>query len=1570
MAQEQSKILPLFLDTDSSNETMKPDSSPFIKDLGWDINSNPQLSTGTGNPTGEGQNELALTPLRRNVQVPDSVLPDGYNKNVGTFESTLTKELYYLNYNSNSQHGIYIISGDNLNVTKVIIDPQLNFTDEQDGFFAEHRCTLRVKYDENKNIVEKYFIATNGDRWQIWINVIAAINTDGYNATEYPYYALQPPLFDRRELLEYPVRPPMQPVTAVSQLNNTNGLNDILDYGFEFCYQFIYTDGRETTVSPFSVPNIIQSQSFLANPDLIDNQWLLTLYAGSPLVEKINLFYRFTKKQQNVNAYVTWSDWYLYDTIYKFGTNIPVEYWNRTGAWKNANTNSYDSVTNTLTYIFDNTKLGQIVDQSLFAMVQTEMPILSVGLSDLGDGIVLGNNQYGYDNIPKAITDQISITVQEKTAVGCQVPTRKIRLYATVTNADNNATQVGFYNSKDTLGMRFGGITSDGSIDLAQSTIFNLYFGSTGENNAFVCYFKGTPYFSVGNWYWVSSTGVFTEVTVPLDYSDTGLKTYLTNVYAAGGYFVCVFDFEAPAGNYIATLGRHNVSLNQDFRGQSTYTLGLCKAQATLVQSSVTDYSKEFEVNCIGGDIDVWGDSTNSFLVLAPSTKSGEWCFNEGYIYDTRTTNNPFELLKAEGSKDINYGCTYTDKNGFFFMLRYATGAAMDVHITGYFECGNSILFQILAMGASSGGYNVMGINYVSDYIPVPPDTTPYNVNVNAILYQIKVTDSTGTIPYSNVSVTIKDGATANTNENGLATIVVHNASNSSTRESSDGAYTSTNQVYVNAASNFLITLPNCAYIPTQTFPTSACSTTQRVLQYSPYPLEVNAIANQYTSVKQQGSYSIGVVLADLAGRVTAIQKVQDITVPSFVSRGNTLPTYLQWAIATGGLKLNTYTQTENAAYMAFFVTKATNYKKYIQWVGDSITYYNAAGIVVIDPALATYCSVSITSLLNTNIQNNLNLLANYQFQQNDRLRIYDNGQGQLLSAVIDVPIQGTNYNQAAINAQLISPPSNTVLPSSTTTSTGVNLFVEYDNRFNQLQFKTGFWIEIYSPSENNDLTPFFQSETESQEDSQTFITSWMPIIDGEPSIVYNGVTYVPITGDLNYWDTYLFPRSITIPNAGVQFFTHNFESPNITDTWGYDAASGGQSNLINPYAKQMFYLDDTIKSDDYISQGLKNGLATFRNENRKVFKGYGRGGIVAIKTQFQLVFFLCENDWFVTDFNFNYIYANAQGVQIANLDNAMGTPHQKIGDNYGCAYEYTSSVLFNDKYAFWHDQRNGCYVLCDFRQAKDITHIIDNGSIIGIKSYYTAKSQFIGSWNENNSTGYKFDVVSGIDLERENIYLTFRPRRGKTNDLTSYVNDRRNIQLDFQETLVFNLNTGRWTRFAGFAPESYGKLRGIGTINQFFSFAAGLPYYHNNTPPTDYCTYYGLTQLPALMLVINMMPETIKILQNVALDITNAKMFIDLIYFTAKYSFSYVPSSYFQDKEGLSYGQVLRNGNTYPPADAEQDFRSMIVDGNRVAGKYFILRLIEDFYSAGSYFELNKIYLQYIASGNSIVEK
>jgi hypothetical protein len=745
------------------------------------------------------------------------------------------------------------------------------------------------------------------------------------------------------------------------------------------------------------------------------------------------------------------------------------------------------------------------------------------------------------------------------------------------------------------------------------------------------------------------------------------------------------------------------------------------------------------------------------------------------------------------------------------------------------------------------------------------------------------------------------------------------------------------------------------------------------------YPIPLNLAIfiqnNSQTSLKQGGKYANGAIVADLAGRCSFVNIIAKTAVPSFIERQDTLATFFQWFI-NGPLNLNNI--NPDWKWIAPCVSKNLKDPVYFEWVGDYIEYIDNNGNVVSDPSSAVYCSIGITSLYNNNVARNFSTLATYQFTPGDRLMIFDDGDGHLLTGnPIDLKILGQNYNEAATNSGLI--PSTSTIPivnnnlsnntssttsvtdgSGTTTTTvslqtvqnnqAITLYVLYDPRLTPLINAKGLWVEIYTPPDQSAILRF--SETQ----------GFYPIINGEVAEFTgydNGVpTYeYPTEIDITFWDTYLFPRNITIPNVGDKFFSHPFESPNVSDTFGYNLASGGRTNVNNNLAKQMWYTDEGAKSDNFISNGTLNGVGTFRSSNAKRFIDFKSGPIVMVISVRNVVFFLCENDFFVTDYNFQYIYANAQGVAVANLNDALGSPHQKIGSNYGMRQEDTGSIVVYEDMISWYDRKNQAWVISDYRTAMDISLFNPKEGVTGgMSSYLNSKTKAISEWNISAPKSSRFDVIGGVDTERGNLYLTFRPRRNNSNDPTSYGTTRENIDLNHQETLVYNTITKRFVRFENFTPEGYGKMKGKSTGIQLVTFAAGLPYLHNSGN-TSFNNFYGIQYDPVMIGVFNQNQEVNKIFANLVLDINGPGMYADFMRTNEPNSFSYVPMNLVNKIENKYYLTILRDMNSYFPPGTADAFRSTLIDGKKIYNLYLLFRLIGDPNNHGKYFELKTIY-------------
>lgn len=1602
MPNQEGKILPKYLNTDAASEDLKPDESPFIKGIQTgSINGNPDLGIGLNTPIQEGANDQVLTPVRSNKEIPDTILPTGYNKNIGSFESIVTQEEYYFNFNSEGNSGIYVIDGNTGICSTVLIDPELFFSDDPEVFIAEHRVRLRVIYDRDGNIIEKILLITEGKSWQKWINVNAAIKTNGFNASQFPYWSLLPPHFDRRELFEWAARPIMYNPAVVTIPNtdaDINKVNRIIDQAFQISVGVNYTDGRRTCFSPYSLPLIIKSEDFLNSPDSLPKNALLTIYAGSCMVESMDIFIRYTaKQQQGIASTLAWGDWFKYDRIYKFrnsetseGDVLSTEYWLRTGAWSN---NNYDPIFNTIQYPFDNSKLAEIISQDDANMLQNSIPQLSVAQTDLGDAAALAFNRYYYDNLSSQQVNNLNVVVGEKDSTDCVVPLRDINLYAYIARSGENlvyTSQVGYINGEDTT-VRFGGLQmSNGlqaSITFSDSVNLKLNFGT---KKAFRVYLKGTPYSADGTWAIVNKDNSITPLVDELDFSNADILTFVQNTFIAGGYFICQFKLTVPAGRYIATLGRHdddNINTSTYIEGiansrlKQTIPAGIFEELTTILPTAIQTYSKEIEVDCTSGNVDVWGHGQDLFYVFCPyvDTRSSGWVFVEGYLFEANDSPVPVELypylpVAAAPFFSGDWGRN-TDKNGFYFQYYPGSVTGGVTRFEVMFDCVYPTFINVpFNSGTNTSGWFINPNAFVSLTLSVFAPK-------NRVLFKGKVTNLDGTLNYSNISVSIKDGSTATSKSDGTFELIIHN-----------GQVTSrVNNIYVNSGGNFLITFANCGQIPLFVFDENLipCGT---LISNDPctglpvtparyYPclnLKINAQGGTQFSLKENGTYAIGVACADFAGRLQFVNIVKNLPVPSFLTRDAIKATFFQLLILAA-LKLN-----PDFKWFAPYVSNELTNVRYTQWVGDSAVYVDANGQVVNDPSQAVFISISITSLYNYNVSKNFSVLSSYQFTPGDRIRVLDDGNGNLLDTAkfgepIDLQIYGTNYNQAAQAAQIIPNSStvpivnvsNTVNTSTTSVATtqnntAVTIYILYDARLNSFINNTGFWIEIDTPAQTVQEIPFNEME-------------WKPIINGEVADfvgydngkpVYNS----PTTITINFWDTYLYSRDINIPNVGIKFLNHPFESMSISDGFGNLVTSGGRKWVKNDNAKQLWFPADVIKSDNFLTDSFINGLGMFRTvlpndggSNRKDFSQYPFGGIMMMVTQRSIVFYLCENDWFTTDFQFHFSYPNAQGQMVVNLDEGLSTPHQKIGDSFGCRLEDTSSIVIWDKLISWLDAKNEGYIISDYRSAADVSNIVDEtGRKYGVKSYMVKKIQFINNWNLTHDKRSRFDIVSGIDTVRRNLYITFHARRNNSNDLNSFVNQRRNIDLSHQETLVYNLDSKRWVRFDNVTPEGYGKIKGKSTGQEFITFAAGKPFYHSNTGNTSFLEFYGIQTEPCIIGVFNKFPETVKIIPTIALDILPNCFYVDLVYDNELGSFSFIPLNFFKKKENVFYAPLLRNMVSYPPIEPELLFESMLFDGKRICSRYVVIRLVGDPNNLNGYFQLSNIFYDMVQSGNN----
>lgn len=1553
-------IQPAYLNLDTSILKLKANESPFLR--------NYRLAAGKNKEGAQGSNYGQAKKIPSNWQMILLDLPKtGINKCVMFGSQETLNEAYVGVWNSLAQHTIYVLYGNTMTSEIVYQGPELDFTIDPRNFIKEHRVYVRLIYDVyndvERHLREKILIFTSGYGWQKWINMLSAVATKGYNATLFPYYTLYGPHFDKAEFVDYPVRPPMfaPVVTEMARTDADKGKqNTMLNKSTQFAYRYLLTDGRGTTLSPSSNPFYVVKTSCSSTKTLtraVD----LAFNAGSAHVEHIQVLIR------NCGG-----DWMLYDTIDKFDTSGPNapevigdQYWLRTNPWAAF---QFDPATNTIHYLYEGDKQVTVFAKNDADDFQNDVPIESYALTPAGDSLLWCNNLYDYDNLPTEQLNKFDFTVVPPSDPGqCTIKNSKITLYAYI-GRDANVCQVAWQNGADPL-VRFGGLTPGKDafsesfthlrFDIDESNLFGLNFGA---NQNFICYLAGTPYTAEGVQYLVSPQGNLTKVGV-LDATNNANLAMIINEYNNGGYFVQKFEFNVPQGKYIARLARHDALLTSDYETSSTYVMGLLDHNAVHIDSGfnrnpVTVFNKEYEIDTTAGDVDLWGKGADLFYVFAPYIFNHPATLNDGlkyrFIEGTIVADNdsllPYELLnytpQFSDTDKVRTG-RFTDHNGNYFA--YAAGGdagKTEVNFSGYFNCSPDHYLFHTFINQNLAGYFPKQIVAVKDIGIGSSDGN------NQISIKGKIINCDSGLGIPSVGVTLTGSKTFFTDSDGSFELLVHEAAPGNR----------TGRIYFNTGGECVFKSCSCGPVDIIPFASAGIGCIGGQDRDAPtINVSLKILVQTGRGLKTGGRYGIGAGFMDLAGRTTFLQEMVYLDIPTFMETGAFMASKISWKI-NGPLNLPSFVK-----YFTIFRTTNRNAQTYLEWVGDKIAFIDNKGNTVVDGNGAIRAKVTIQSLLDFNIQNNFNTNVTYQFTPGDIMRVYDDGNNNLFDPAntdgyMDYQVLGTDYNQTvagyaqgnvatatqttitAANGQISTEKSATI-PNPNASDDGVSLIIEYDERLLQLKDATGFWIEIIRPKDIASI------------DLYSEIVGTVPVVNGEPIVT---------SGTLDTFDTYLQTRFIRIPNALGKSLGHPFESPSISDFWGKDCASDGRKLVKDPQAKQTWYEDDTIRTDEIVNDGRVNGLGRCRSTNRKNFKGQSFGGIVAAHAERNTLLFICERDWVVCEYDMNYVKSNSQGMLLANLDQSLTDPYPKQGSNFGCAYEDTATIIFNDGMAFFADRFHSRVIEIE-KGYRNAMNIVGMNIVYGQMIDFHMQSYFINKFNKlfavntaamAQGNDYYLEnlveVIAGLDPQTGQYNLTFRPRRGLSTEPQYFVNDEREVFYDTQETLIFDPDLNKWMTFAGYAPEFYGTLPKAKSGIEMICFAAGAPWFHNSIGKKGEMTFFGVETNQVVDIALNYDDEKVKIFQNLIVSSPEIKYFVDQVRTEDARFFSYIPLSYFTRKEKVWYAPFLRNMGTYP--NALKPVASMLIDGNRTFGKVARVRLVSDPNKISEYGELNSI--------------
>lgn len=228
------KLIPQYLNSDTDQK--------LVKAVEMTDNLNVRVSNDAEGTAGVIKNikgTEAMTPLSSS-----DTFPTGDNRVIGSVSNEVNKEIIFLVWNSNQNHGIYRLDLTTDKYKKLYEDSVLGFRK-----YSYAKCDVAM--NENRDTL--FY-------WTDNINPPMKLNIQRLIAGGYPSSLTSGT--DSEKLLSLTVakRPPILP-PSYNVINNPNVKgNNIKNSNFQFAYKYIYQDGEHSALSPYSSLTVATSQ--------------------------------------------------------------------------------------------------------------------------------------------------------------------------------------------------------------------------------------------------------------------------------------------------------------------------------------------------------------------------------------------------------------------------------------------------------------------------------------------------------------------------------------------------------------------------------------------------------------------------------------------------------------------------------------------------------------------------------------------------------------------------------------------------------------------------------------------------------------------------------------------------------------------------------------------------------------------------------------------------------------------------------------------------------------------------------------------------------------------------------------------------------------------------------------------------------------------------------------------------------------------------------------------------------------------------------------------------------------
>ena len=246
------------------------------------------------------RNSLGNFSRSEDANIQNGSMPAGTNICVGTCASERLGYIYWFVYNSNTDHTI--LRYDNTTKKAYIV-----YQDDLLLFNAGTRVTANVIENNNDDVLLYFTDGVNSPK-----KINATVAEQSFSGTGGYPTAFRTGTVDVRSLYVTAAKAPPLTPPVITFVNNPDvGQTDIFEKNFQFAYQYVYRDGEESALSPYTQLGVSISQlkdGFINNGQRnFFNQVNLELESSQGDVVKIKVYAR--------KGDLTTSTFYLIDEI-------------------------------------------------------------------------------------------------------------------------------------------------------------------------------------------------------------------------------------------------------------------------------------------------------------------------------------------------------------------------------------------------------------------------------------------------------------------------------------------------------------------------------------------------------------------------------------------------------------------------------------------------------------------------------------------------------------------------------------------------------------------------------------------------------------------------------------------------------------------------------------------------------------------------------------------------------------------------------------------------------------------------------------------------------------------------------------------------------------------------------------------------------------------------------------------------------------------------------------------------------------------------------------------------------